>query len=239
MTELGADVATALLKAGAAPDAHTGWGWTQLHCPGDRQLISAVTGNAPLSGGQDGGPEVIEALARAGAGLDDRDRGGRAPLHLAAIAGATNAVASRLACGSGTAARDRDGRTALHLAAATNRNIRVIDLMVKAGANHRLRDRFGRAPIHIAAESSESITVVSAPATTREDANMRDSTDATPLHLAAQNGNHPAIIDVLLASGADPAVGDGAGQLPVDVVGRLAPVRTSDACWKLHDARYG
>ena len=65
------------------------------------------------------------------------------------------------------------------------------------------------------------------------------ATGGAPLQLAPQNGNHPAIIDILLASGADPWVRNGAGYLPDDLVGSLALVRTRDAYWKPHDALYG
>ena len=166
---LGVDAVAALLGAGARPDAHTGWGWTPLHYAamgGDPLLVPGAAGNGGRSAERDGDPKVIEALARAGAGLDDRDSDGHAPLHLAAMAGAERAAAALIACGSGTAARDRNGQTAMHMAAATNRDTRVIDLLLKAGADRRLRDRFGRAPIHITAEAGESITVTCALADT-------------------------------------------------------------------------
>lgn len=47
---------------------------------------------------------------------------------------------------------DLEGATALHLATA-NVNMEAMDLLLRAGADHRLRDGVGRTPIHLACQT--------------------------------------------------------------------------------------
>jgi ankyrin repeat protein len=99
----GADVARALLRAGADPDARS------------RNEMSVAPLNSAAAGGHD---DVVEALLAAGADPNVRQRHGWVPLHAAAENGDEAMVERLLAAGARTSESTDDGRTPLDLARA-------------------------------------------------------------------------------------------------------------------------
>ncbi|KAK9829005.1 hypothetical protein WJX72_003366 [[Myrmecia] bisecta] len=100
--------------------------------------------------------KMLSLLLSKGAKLEELNKDGMAPLHLAASLGYTVMVKSLLELGSNKDCRDKDGGTALHHAAAaggpnpTDR-LAVLDLLIGCGASLELPNKDGRAPMHVAA----------------------------------------------------------------------------------------
>ena len=65
----------------------------------------------------------------------------------------------------------------------------------------------------------------------------RDKDGETPLHWAASGGS-PAVVDLLIARGADMKAEDDEGKTPADYAGENEALKGSDAYWRLNEARY-
>lgn len=104
--------------------------------------------------------------------------------------------------------KDMSGRTALHWAAARSNNVKVIQMLLKSGANVNAQDGMGYTPLHTAVEGSKSDkkilqTLLKAGAKI----NATGMGDDTPLHMAAAK-NEPWVLKLLLQAGANPNAGD-------------------------------
>ena len=60
----------------------------------------------------------------------------------------------------------------------------------------------------------------------------------TPLHLAARSTETPAVIEALLAAGANAAARDIKGLTPWDYAQDNVFLRGTDTYWRLHDGRF-
>ena len=175
-------VVEVLLAAGADPTAAVGYSDTPLH------LAARYNAN----------PAVVEALLAAGAGVDARDNGGSLPLHLAARYNANPAVVEALlAAGADPAAQDDNGRTPLYMAARYNAN--PVDALLAALDAERCEIWNTRGFFRTA-----TVADVTACMATGADVAVRDNNGNTPLHLAARYNANPAVVEALLAAGADP-----------------------------------
>jgi ankyrin repeat protein len=104
---------------------------------------------------------------------------------------------------------DDEGRTGL-LIAATNGNMQIAAILIKAGANLAAKDKLGNTPLHLAGERNQVemaqlLIDVGAPV----DADNRMG--MTPLMVASSRGN-AAIVQALLAKGANPRKTDFTGR---------------------------
>ena len=175
-------------------------------------------------------PAVVAELARAGAGfLDQGDEEGNHPLHVAAAFNPNPAVVGvLLEAGASVDAEDRpDRNTPLHHALRSNRSPAVALRLIEAGADVNARNiaplSFGDTLMHYAARYSVFPAIVAALVEAGADVNTRNrrgsepadwyrysdddarlaATGETPLHHAARYNANPALVDALVAIGAD------------------------------------
>lgn len=155
-----------LLARGADPAARDGRGDTAVLAFFSRRNWRLDTG-------------LLHTLQAHGARLDDRDRMGRTPLHLAALRGRRDLVGYLLGNGARVHVRDHQGVTPLHLAAESGAP-RVVMRLLTAGAPIDGRDQRGRTPLHWAGREDQreiGLLLVSLGA----DAEARDQSGRSPL----------------------------------------------------------
>ena len=227
-------VIAALLAAGANLEA-------QLDNGRDTPLSLVVWNNENVA--------VVEALLTAGANRTWQATDGRTPLHLAAQNNANPAVVQALvAAGADVNAQDNSGNTSLHVAAMNNENPAVVEALLLAAADVTARDNSGRTPLARTFRGAVAAALLAAGADAAELSDLldygldwwradaafvemllttassavaaREGTDSTVLHVAAGLSNDPAVIQVLVASGADLRAKDYAGRTPLHEAAR-------------------
>ena len=186
---------TAVLEAllGAGADAHKGIGrsrTTPLHLAMRR--------------GHEG---CLPPLLGAGASPGATDARGRTPLHEAASAGQTAALAALAAAvppadmAAAVAVADGDGNTALHAACKRGR-LDVVQRLLDMGADSSARDLQWHTPVHVLASAGDAaLPSLQAVLAAGGDAGAAMRNGVTPLHEAAK-ANAPGIAEALLAAGA-------------------------------------
>lgn len=156
---------------------------------------------------------------------------GDTPLHLASAALQPEVVSALLVMGGDPAAINRRGATPLHYACDPRpqigvwdpaRQVRIIDLLVRAGTPVSLPDRGGATPLHRAIRA-RSAAAVRCLLSHGADVNARSKErGSTPLHLAVTGSGasgtadtrdeQQQIIVALLESGANPSATDWRGR---------------------------
>jgi 26S proteasome non-ATPase regulatory subunit 10 len=126
---------------------------------------------------------------------------------------ATPTVSFLLARGADPNAITANGQTALHFAASKS-HLAVARMLVAKGASARKRDRRGQLALHRAAAVG-SVPVMRLLLEERSPVDARDVDGLTALHHALAEGRGDAAV-VLLRAGADSAVRDRVGELPID-----------------------
>ena len=97
-------------------------------------------------------PEVIEALAEAGANLAWKTTPGRAPIHIAAAKGHDDAVNALLILGVDADLPGASDWTPLHEAARAG-HMSTIEILVIHGGDSSILDAEGRTPAKLAADA--------------------------------------------------------------------------------------
>lgn len=148
-------------------------------------------------------PAVLDRLLEAVADLDFWE---------AATIGDTGRVSELVRDQPGiVASRSPDGFTALHLAAFFG-HTETVRILIDAGADvsARTTNALVNQPIHAAAAGPSALECVRLLVEAGADVNERQSGGFTPLMSVARGGD-VAVIDLLLAGGADPALEDDEG----------------------------
>ncbi|KAK1834707.1 ankyrin repeat-containing domain protein [Podospora conica] len=143
--------------------------------------------------------DLLRALLKKRAPIEETEELERTPLHAAAEGGYTKAVQLLLDNGASLDAKADNNSTPLHLA-VENGHDSTVGLLLERGAK-MTPDSCGWVPLHMAAQhGSESITrrLLERGA----DVAVRNDRGSTPLHIAANHG-HLAVAQLLLTSGAD------------------------------------
>jgi ankyrin repeat protein len=227
------EVARALIAAGANVTAVDGEGWTTLMyaaAGGDVALIRELAGkgvdvNARANDGAtalleaaaaESPSALVEVLMGLGADTRVRDQTGRTPLLVAAAEGNRPDVIV-LAKHADVDTRDREGNTALMLLAYKAAAAQAVDALIAAGADVNAANAEGRTVLMCAADGG-SPDVVRRLLAAGARVNARDDLGRTALmwgahgRAAPTEAAHRAILDALLAAGADPALEDHEGR---------------------------
>ena len=162
--------------------------------------------------------QAVEELLAAGADINLEDTAGETPLLIAATRGYTNIVETLLAVASAKAAleepaqphgeaiatfvnrKDSYGNTPLYNAAGSNR-IKIVELLIKAGADINLAENFGETSLHFAAANGHA-EVVKQLIAANANVNKANPNGITPLYNAAANG-HAEVVKELIAANAN------------------------------------
>ena len=165
-------------------------------------LVPELDVEKPLREAAKGGhEEVVEALLKAGAQVEAKDKDGGTPLHWAAEKGHEKAVGVLLKAGADIEAKDKYGYTPLHLAAEKGHE-KMVEVLLKAGADIEAKGRYhGETPLHWAAEKGhEKVVGVLLKAGADIEAKTKDGKNCLP---CAAKGGHEKVVEALLKAGAD------------------------------------
>ncbi|KAJ0182869.1 hypothetical protein K1T71_000845 [Dendrolimus kikuchii] len=185
--------ASALLRAGAPPDAADADGWSPLRA-------AAWAGHT----------EVVEVLLESGCDVDCVDGDSRTALRAAAWSGHGAVVARLLAAGARADLADAEGRTPL-IAAAYMGHAGIVRALLDAGAGIDHADEDGRTALSVAALCGSGAACAALLLERGADAARADRDGATPLLVAAFEG-HADICELLLEAEADAEAADAAGR---------------------------
>ena len=153
-----------------------------------------------------GKPEVVAALADAGADPDALDGKGRTPLHLVAVLGnAPEAVTALVKAGANPDALDGKGRTPLEYGEQFSKTPAVVtalritkgDADMSMKAENRVSCEKWNTPDFFSIAGPEDLTRC----LDTSDPNARNENGRTPMHYAAQ-GTSPALVTILAKAGA-------------------------------------
>ena len=160
-------------------------------------------------------PEVTSLLLSAGADPHLEDEDDWSPLELAAYYNTHAVVKAFIDGGADPKTVDDAGyslglpgrRTALHYAAENNRDPKVVEELISAGANPHLRDEAHWSPLDLALRYNTP-DVVRALITGGANPSATDEYGLTALHYTAIYNENPEITALLAGAGVDPRVKD-------------------------------
>ncbi|XP_043779832.1 ankyrin repeat domain-containing protein 65 isoform X3 [Cervus elaphus] len=142
---------------------------------------------------------LVTQLLRQGANVEERDRAGRTPLHLAVLRGHVSLVRLLLQRGAQVGAADRAGRTPLH-EAAWHAPSRVAELLLRRGAPANARCLAGLTPLHWAAALGRTLMAGHLLTAPDPGPTAADARGWTAAHWAAAGGQL-AVLELLGANG--------------------------------------
>lgn len=171
-------------------------------------LLLALVGNFPAQSAEIHKAIIKGNLSRVVALLKDhpeqletRNNLGRTPLQLAVIHNKPEIAELLLANGADVNARDPDQQTPLLEALAVYKHDKMVRLLLASGADVNLSDRSGMTALIYAAQQG---SIDDAKILIANDANMNDFVAGNPPLYFAMLGHHTDMVELLLASGADP-----------------------------------
>ncbi|XP_074233846.1 ankyrin repeat domain-containing protein 65 isoform X3 [Camelus bactrianus] len=140
---------------------------------------------------------LVTQLLRQGASVEERDRVGRTPLHLAVLRGHVPLVRLLLQRGAPAGVVDRAGRTPLH-EAAWHGHSQVAELLLRRGAPTAARCGAGLTPLHWAAALGRTLLAGRLLGAPGPGSAAVDAHGWTATHWAAAAGRLP-VLELLVA----------------------------------------
>ncbi|KAL7307098.1 hypothetical protein TKK_0000831 [Trichogramma kaykai] len=228
-----------LLSRGANPNAPDANGFTPLHivcqkkCDDDyvRMCNRDELPNVALYRNHH---NVIKSMLRRGADPTVANAEGLTPLHFICKGYGDNLKLAKTLFKLADErygpilvdARDDKGETPLHLALRED-NRRLVQWLLRRGANRTLANSKGETPLHIICQGNQEVACLGYwifkwsdvdDRHPREQIDARDNSNNTPLHFAASQG-HVYLVDFLLEEGgADPNLANDKGETPLHVL---------------------
>lgn len=209
------DIMKALLGHGAKPDGEAReWPLAEAVRQGDETAVSILlNARAKIDKSPKFRPIFYYAarydqmglaptLTKAGAGIDQPDHDGHSAMHHAVMDGDMRAASRLLVAGAGADRTNQYGETPLYLAVLA-KDLAMAGLLVSYGASPNIPNSEGRYPLHQALKTDDRLAMMLLDA--GADPNLAAPDGRYPLIDAAQQGK-VAIVDGLLAAGADPQV---------------------------------
>jgi ankyrin repeat protein len=144
---------------------------------------------------------VMEALLKAGAGLEVRDEEGATALHYACSSRNPEAALLLIAAGAKVSIADIEGDTPLIMAASKPELTPVVEALVARGANPNMKSHSGYTALHIAAGWPGTDRMIGVLLAAGADVNADNKKGETPVFQAIVDGN-AASLTQLLATGA-------------------------------------
>jgi uncharacterized protein len=116
------------------------------------------------------------------------DEYGRIPLHYAALNGDLDALVRLVESGSSVDAQDDNGWTALHFA-AQDRHSKIVEELLRRGANLKLVNSHGNGPLWVALMSARGdFTIVKMLLTAGADPDCKNAHGRSPRDIATSMG---------------------------------------------------
>ena len=202
-------------------------------------LAKGVSPNVPVNFGktavheaaEGGAVQNLSALLQAGGDLHARDRDGNTPLHLASrgsFSGHADAVRVLLQRGADLHRPNARGETPLHVAVYGDvgaAHADVIKTLLDAGARPETVDGNGLTALQrFVRHSGDKGRIVTLLIRAGADPDQKDPRGDVPLHAAIKEGGSngkAAIVEALLAGGANPCVQDDRGYTPYQISSRM------------------
>ena len=189
-----------LFESGVRPDSVTKVSGTPL-------LLYAVTEKAT--------DDIVSAILKAGANVNQPDVNGTTPLHAAADTGSGKSMEILLKAKADPDVCDLRGITPLALA-IRNGDFQKVKALVNAGASVNKPILNGRATPLLLAVRVGRKNIIAFLLEKGADPNQADPEGNTPLHYAAAL-NNPSAVQALLEAKADPSIRSKAGKRPSDL----------------------
>ncbi|MGW6458134.1 ankyrin repeat domain-containing protein [Streptomyces sp. NPDC055078] len=175
----------------------------------DRELLEAA---------RRGDADGVRAALGAGARVEARDEKSRSPLLLAALGDHVEAARVLVAAGADPDAQDARQDSAWLVTGVTG-SVAMMRVLLPAGPDVTLRNRFGGVSVIPASERGHVAYVRAVLAETAVDADHINDLGWTALLEAVILGDggprHRQVVEVLLAAGATPDIGDSDGVTPL------------------------
>ena len=193
----------------------------------DPELTARLTNAAYDAAVGPGHHEVLEVLAKRGAGVSDRTVAGVSRLFQACAIGSEPLVIQMLDSGlDPNEVSQPSGWTPLHAAMLSGR-MPIVELLLQHGASVRVTDGLARTPLHIAV-ALELRDIVNRLLREGADPTAAAYNGDTPLHYAAHTGNR-AIAEALMNAGASADVKNDDGLTPFEIAESIGKRATFDS----------
>lgn len=183
-----------------------------------------ATGQSPLVlAAAAGSKEIVEHLIQNGAAVNGKLFAGMTALHWACKADALPVVQYLVEeAGANTEQEDDAGNSAAHFAARGG-FIRILDFLVKVGANFNKKNKQGSTVLMSTVLSGQAAAVAVVLRVADLDLSQQDALGNTALHYAASLGQDQ-IAKQLLYAGCSKSILNLAGELPVQLVASEGPL---------------